>query len=66
MATTTTTGVMSWRCKNCDEENAGITLSLGLRHPDCLRWLEIRCKKCAKPYRWMANDHQDVASAGGR
>ena len=53
---TTHTGLMDWRCERCDQANEGIRLSMRLEHVDCLKWVEIRCKKCGKAYRWLARE----------
>jgi hypothetical protein len=58
------TGMMDWYCPRCDEKNAGIKLGLGLKHVDCLLWVEIKCKKCGKPYRWSAREHLGVGARG--
>jgi RNase P subunit RPR2 len=59
------TGVMGWYCKNCDPENAGITLVVEVDRPSALRAVEITCKKCAKRYRWESQGRWGVVGPWG-
>jgi hypothetical protein len=58
-------GVMEWHCSACDPENAGIKLTVELSHPAALRAVEIKCKKCAKRYRWESHGRWGVVGPWG-